>query len=115
MDPQSQTYTGNIHRSSDPSAAASLQTPSGRPIFSSPFQLPFPLVDPPSLESVNAKSFLLNSTRWNCTPSVAAVDGMLTVSSVNILYENCIFSFLPSQITTVKCNDCKFNNRLYMY
>ena len=37
-------------------------------------------------QSFNARYFLLNSTRWNCTPSVAAVDGMLTVSSVNILY-----------------------------
>ena len=65
-------------------------------------------------QSFNARSFLLHSTRWKCTPSVAAVDGMLTVSSVNILYENCIFSLLPSQITTVKCNDYKFNNRFYM-
>ncbi|XP_044178131.1 LOW QUALITY PROTEIN: uncharacterized protein LOC122960179 [Acropora millepora] len=36
-------------------------------------QFPYPHVD--DSHSFNARSFLLNSTRWNCTPSVAAVDG----------------------------------------
>ncbi|XP_044178528.1 LOW QUALITY PROTEIN: uncharacterized protein LOC122960408 [Acropora millepora] len=31
----------------------------------------------PSLPPLTANSFLLNSTRWNCTPSVAAADGEL--------------------------------------
>ena len=39
----------------------------------------------PSLQPLTANSFVLKSTRWNCTPSVAAVDGMLTVSSVKTL------------------------------
>ncbi|XP_015752352.1 PREDICTED: adhesion G-protein coupled receptor G2-like isoform X1 [Acropora digitifera] len=36
-------------------------------------QFSYPHVD--DSQSFNARSFLLNSTRWNCTPSVAAVDG----------------------------------------
>ena len=50
-------------------------------------------LEPARAQSFNARSFLLNSTRWNCTPSVAADDGMLTVSSVNILYIVHIFFF----------------------
>ncbi|KAK2551221.1 hypothetical protein P5673_027985, partial [Acropora cervicornis] len=40
---------------------------------------------PSLLQPLTANSFLLYSTRWNCTPSVAVVDGMLTLSSVKIL------------------------------
>ena len=99
MDPQTPTHTGNNHRSSDPEPTKSLQTHTGHLLLQF-----LSLLGPPSLQE-SAISFLLNSTGWNCTPAVAAVDGMLTVSSVKILYENHMFSFFPSQITAFKCSD----------
>ena len=102
MDPQTPTHTGNNHGSScsDPQPTKSLQTHTGHLLLQF-----LSLLGPPSLQESTAISFLLNSTGWNCTPAVAVVDGMLTVSSVKILYENHMFSFFPSKITAVKCND----------
>ena len=51
-----------------------------------PARAPFTYPHVDDSQSFNLRSFLLNSTRWNCTPSVAAVDGMLTLSSVKILH-----------------------------
>ena len=55
----------------------------------------------PSLQPLTAYSFLLKSTRWNCTPSVAAVDGMLTVSSVKILPTYFLFYLLRLLLSNV--------------
>ena len=89
MDPQTPMYSGNTHSSRDLQPTPSLKTP----ILTERVSTSIPVVTqpPPTVQSVT--SFLLNSTRWNCTPSVAAVYGMPTVSSVKILYENCIFLF----------------------
>ena len=43
-----------------------------------PTSIPVTTQPPQTLKSVT--SFLLNSTRWNCTPAMAILDGMLTVS-----------------------------------
>ena len=43
-----------------------------------PTSIPVTTQPPQTLKSVT--SFLLNSTRWNCTPVMAMLDGMLTVS-----------------------------------
>ncbi|XP_067051044.1 uncharacterized protein [Acropora muricata] len=42
-----------------------------------PARAPFTYPHVDDSQSFNLRSFLLNSTRWNCTPSVAAVDGEL--------------------------------------
>ncbi|XP_067051036.1 uncharacterized protein [Acropora muricata] len=74
-------------------------------------QFPYPHVDS---QSINAKSFLLNSTRWNCTPSVAADDGELGTDwneQVSTFFSN-NFSWDSDELEMFSClNRCGSDER----